>query len=184
MTTPRNAPRLSRDDWLAAGMEVLAARGGEALKAEPLARYLNTTKGSFYWHFRDVPTFHAALLARWEDTAAAETARVLSGEDTPVKRLRALAQALADPGGTVGTAEAAIRAWGIGTPAPRDALARVDAARLAQLRALLSEAGIGNPEMARILHAAATGMALTGPPAGAARRDAIGSLVDLILALR
>ena len=33
----------------------LAETGPEALKAEPLAARLGVSKGSFYWHFRDVP---------------------------------------------------------------------------------------------------------------------------------
>jgi len=43
--------RLGKADWLDAGLAALAAEGPAALRAEALARQLNTTKGSFYWHF-------------------------------------------------------------------------------------------------------------------------------------
>ena len=59
--------RLSADDWLRAGLQALTASGPEALKAEPLARRLETTKGSFYWHFEDVPRYRQALLNFWRD---------------------------------------------------------------------------------------------------------------------
>ncbi|MEH6751885.1 MAG: TetR family transcriptional regulator, partial [Paracoccaceae bacterium] len=36
-----------------AGLAALAEAGPVALKAEPMARRLGTTKGSFYWHFAD-----------------------------------------------------------------------------------------------------------------------------------
>ena len=58
--------RLSPDKWLTAGFEALVASGPSALAAEPLARALGTTKGSFYWHFKDVPAFQDALLAAWQ----------------------------------------------------------------------------------------------------------------------
>ncbi|WP_397543684.1 TetR family transcriptional regulator [Roseovarius salis] len=184
--TPRRSTRLSRDDWLAAGIKVLADRGADALKAEPLARHLQTTKGSFYWHFTDVPAFHEVLLTRWEETATDEMARLLEATHTPVARLRELAQAIAEPRWQPGAAsvEASIRAWSTVNDTARAAVERVDAARLAQLRALLSETGIGNPEMASILHGAAIGMAMQGAGAETDRRAAIGSLVDLVLALR
>ena len=65
--------RLSPEDWLKAGLDALAASGPEALKAEPLARALETTKGSFYWHFADVPAFRQALLEFWGENAALPT---------------------------------------------------------------------------------------------------------------
>jgi len=61
--------RLSRDRWIDAGFRALTEKGPQALKAEPLARGLNTTKGSFYWHFKDVPAFQAEMLACWEKQA-------------------------------------------------------------------------------------------------------------------
>jgi AcrR family transcriptional regulator len=177
--------RLTRDDWLLAGLAALQAAGPDALGAEPLARRLGTTKGSFYWHFKDVHAFHDAMLARWRTEA--ETALMAASGVTDTARLRATAQGIADTAGHDGPAlscEPMIRAWAQGNASIADPLREVDSLRLARLRELLDACGIGNPEMARILYAAATGMqALPG-----ADRDetanAIGSLVDLILALR
>jgi AcrR family transcriptional regulator len=177
--------RLTRDDWIAAGFEALHATGPDALGAEPLARRLGTTKGSFYWHFKDVPAFHAALLARWQ--AEAEAALTQTRGITDTARLRATAQGIADSTHHDSPAlrcEPMIRAWAQGHANVAGTLREVDAARLARLLASLSACGIRNPEMARILYAAATGMQALQDEGRDETANAIGSLVDLILALR
>ncbi len=177
--------RLTRDDWIDAGLEALQASGPDALGAEPLARRLGSTKGSFYWHFRDVPEFHRALLGRWRTET--ETALENTGGVTDTARLRAIAQAIADTEGHEAPAlrcEPMIRAWAQGDAIAADALGDMDALRLARLRDLLGAGGIGNPEMARILYAAATGMQGLQDADRDQTANAIGSLVDLILALR
>lgn len=174
--TKARPPRLTRDDWLAAGHAALAISGAPALAAEPLARKLNTTKGSFYWHFRDLPAFHDALIAGWEGSAL--TALTQVDGDTATARLRALADCIAAPDAT----ETAMRGWALSHAGAAAALGRVDAARLDLLTAHLRVIGVTNPAMARCLHAAASGLKALGNEDAAA--DDIGSLVDLILALR
>jgi AcrR family transcriptional regulator len=164
--------RLSRTDWIDEGFATLAEEGPEALKAEPLARRLGATKGSFYWHFKDVPDFHSAMLAAWEDRADPPE----DEEGTAPARLRRIAAWLGD----ADPQDAALRAWAKAD----DTVERVDGARMDRLAELLRESGIDNPEMAQILYATSVGMrslrggeATTGP-------EAMASLVDLILALR
>lgn len=181
MTAP--SKRLDRQDWLTTGFNALAKAGPDTLKAEPLARKLGTTKGSFYWHFKDVPDYHAALLRAWEDQDQSTTQAQLDRETTPVSKLRALAQSIADPKHDH-PVEPAIRAWATGHTGASHAIARVDAWRLSLAQTLLADTGIGNPEMARIICAAAVGMASIGANNTEDNRTAIGSLVDLVLALR
>jgi len=184
MTAARR-PRLTRDDWLAAGLSALCEGGPGALGAEPLARRMGATKGSFYWHFEDVPAFHAALLALWQAEAEATLLGIDGATDTA--RLRATAQSIADS--TLSDraalrAEPAIRAWAQAEAAAARIVASVDDIRLARLQDLLAACGLRNPEMARILYAAATGMQGLQDKDRDAATTAIGSLVDLILALR
>lgn len=40
--------KLGRQDWLTAGLQVLAESGIEAVRVESLAKLMNVTKGSFY----------------------------------------------------------------------------------------------------------------------------------------
>ncbi len=172
--------RLTRDDWLAAGLTALRSQGPEALKAEPLARTMGTTKGSFYWHFEDVPDFHRALLKMWEETAQAALTKAQSGSGTATSRLRQATQSIA--GQAAG--DAAIRAWARGHGSAAKTLARIDAARLETLHDLLSDVGVSNPEMARIILASGIGMAQLSETNDHDNTEAIGSLVDLVLALR
>ena len=54
--------QLSAQDWLDQGLKTLADSGFTALKAEPLAKAMGVSRGSFYWHFADIGAFHAAIL--------------------------------------------------------------------------------------------------------------------------
>lgn len=170
---------------MAEGFEALADTGPTALKAEPLARRLGTTKGSFYWHFRDVPDYRDALLDEWTAQITACLDVDASEEGSPVSRLRRMAQSMADnAAGPAAPVEPAIRAWGRENATAARHVAAIDARRAAHIGALLREVGIRNPEMARLVHAAGIGMsvlAVSGPDDNA---RAMGSLVDLILALR
>ena len=64
--------QLSADDWINAGLKALAKGGFTALKADPLARTMGVSRGSFYWHFADLGAFHAAILKRWREIARSE----------------------------------------------------------------------------------------------------------------
>ena len=53
--------QLSANDWLDQGLKTLARRGFTALKAEPLAKAMGVSRGSFYWHFTDIGALKTAL---------------------------------------------------------------------------------------------------------------------------
>lgn len=181
------AARLSKDLWIQAGFEALLAQGPSALKAEALARGLKTTKGSFYWHFKDVPAFHGEMLEKWEAASLAHFEDAAAQDGTPVQRLRQIAQVECNTDGdsTVfnGAAEPAIRAWARDNAQAAETLARVDQRRMDELDRLLAEIGLSNPELSRILYAARLGMAELSGRDGQENDDALGTLVDLILAL-
>lgn len=58
--------KLSRDDWIDAATEWVAANGVATLAVEPLARSLGVTKGGFYWCFANRDELLQAVLERWE----------------------------------------------------------------------------------------------------------------------
>lgn len=166
---------------------MLVSEGPDALKAERLARTLGTTKGSFYWHFKDVPDFHRRMLTHWESKALKDVIDEIEREDSPVSSLRKLAlmssSGADDAHGGV-AAEPAIRAWARSNATVANALAEIDAARLKYLQALMSNCGVSNPDLARALYAASIGMEELSARSGKDNREAMGTLVDLILALR
>jgi AcrR family transcriptional regulator len=82
--------QLSASDWVDAGLKALASRGFTALKAEPLAKALRVSRGSFYWHFADIAAFHAAILARWHEVAAEQiiaNVEAASNNEDPLAQL-------------------------------------------------------------------------------------------------
>ncbi|MCB1328866.1 MAG: TetR family transcriptional regulator [Maritimibacter sp.] len=161
--------RLRAGDWLGAGLAALETAGPTALAAEPLARKLGTTKGSFYWHFQDVPSFRTAVAAAW--AARARAALDSLPADLPhTDRLLRLSHP--DP------AEASMRAWARQAPAVATIVATVDADRRRALSATLAELGLTNPEFAQIVQAAVIGMETLGDTAP------LTTLLAAILALQ
>lgn len=57
---------LTRDDWIEAATDWVAAHGVASLAVEPLARALGVTKGAFYWCFTNRDELLLAVLERWE----------------------------------------------------------------------------------------------------------------------
>lgn len=136
--------RLTPDDWIAAGFQALAESGPEALKAEPLARRLVSSKGSFYWHFKDVPAFHSAMLDLWQDKAFTGIVAALDAFPTAEDKLRQLAQIASDGapdrfGGL--RIEPAIRAWSLRDARVAEAVTRIDSARIDYVAQLLQTLG-------------------------------------------
>src|SRR6202043_1920843 len=100
--------QLSATDWLNHGLKTLAKNGFTALKAEPLAKAMGVSRGSFYWHFADIGAYHAAILEHWREIAAE---RIIAGveasaaNESPVTALlrRVFSEKLA--------LEMAVRTW-------------------------------------------------------------------------
>lgn len=58
---------LTKQDWINAGWHLMTAKGVEGVKVEVLARQLEVSKGSFYWHFKNRNELLEAILKRWEE---------------------------------------------------------------------------------------------------------------------
>lgn len=167
--TQQPRPRLSAEDWLMAGFRALANQGPSALRAEALARNLGTTKGSFYWHFKDLPDYLAKLIALWETRAFTDVLASLDPDLPPRGRLEQLcllATGYRDPSYGGIALEPALRAWALSAPDVADALRRMDARRLDALADLCTQAGITDPVAPRALYALAIGVEALGDDKG------------------
>ncbi len=178
--------RLTRTAWIDSGVDVLRTQGADALKAEPMARHMKTTKGSFYWHFKDVEDFQGGILTLWEQAAIVELSRLLEEETGGVACFQALAQSLADPAkdNVILLSEPAVRAWSTNAAIAKEVVSRVDDARLSVLKTVLKRIGIANTEVAHMVYGATIGMSMIAGQDKLDKSKAIGSLVDLVLALR
>ncbi|MDN5005948.1 TetR/AcrR family transcriptional regulator [Bradyrhizobium sp. GCM10027634] len=159
--------QLSADDWIKAGLKALTNGGFTALKADPLARAMGVSRGSFYWHFADLGAFHAAVLKRWRDIAAEEIiAGVEAGSDEPLKAL------LRRTFGARLDLERAVRNWAAFDPAAQAAVRAIDRRRLDYIEALLERRGVSRAAAqarAQILYWTFLGFALSAAPVPAAR---------------
>lgn len=138
--------RLTRSDWVLAGFRALLAAGPDAIRVEALARDLRATKGSFYWHFKDLADLRLSMLAAWEALASTQITEALRHSPlSPRDRVLSLADRVAtlpaaEEGGLA--LEPAIRDWGRVDPMARAVLERVDSRRIADLSDFLGEAGL------------------------------------------
>lgn len=180
--------RLSRQDWLCAGFRTLVTDGPTALRAEPLAATLKTTKGSFYWHFSNVPEFHTALINIWESACLDSFRTAIIREPSAPARLRIFDQIIEPNDAAIESphhTEAYIRSWARSSPTAAQSVAKVDVARLAYLSELLHECGVTNPELARVIYGAIIGLCDLPAHGNPPHNDtAFATLIDLILALR
>jgi len=128
--------RLGPEEWVRAGLKALARSGVSALKADKLAARLGVSRGSFYWHFADVPAFHAAVLKRWREVALENIIQEIETTSDPLDTL--LHRAFSGNSGI----ERAVRAWATTDTLARKAVEAVDAERVRYLQKLLTEAGV------------------------------------------
>ncbi len=148
MDTPVTRPRqqLTPERWIDAATELLVDRGIDHVRVDVLARALQVTRGSFYWHFRDREDLLRGVLRAWRARATEQlTQRLESAHDDPREQLRDLLT-LPRRGRAATRAariELAIRAW-----ARRDAMARAfvdeaDASRIGYIAQVFSALGFG-----------------------------------------
>ena len=165
--------QLSARDWLDQGLKALASRGFTALKAEPLAKAMGVSRGSFYWHFADIAAFHAAILAHWHEVAAEQIiadVEAASKEENPLAVLlrRAFHERLA--------LERAVRTWASVDPRARAAVQAIDRRRLSYVESLFTQSGLSSDvarARAQILYWAFLGFALSDQPLPKARQRAV-----------
>ncbi|NJM82537.1 MAG: TetR/AcrR family transcriptional regulator [Tabrizicola sp.] len=142
----RSRAALTSQDWIKAGFLRLTHQGISGLKAEVLAQDLAATKGSFYWHFKDVPSFRAAMLALWRDEATAAIIDAVNAAAPDGQgRLLALIEIIAslsasnEYGGV--HVEPAIRDWARLDPTVSNAVRHVDEERIAFVSSLFQQCG-------------------------------------------
>lgn len=141
--------QLTPEVWIDAAARVLVDKSVDGISVDALAKGLNVTRGSFYWHFKDREDLLRQLLQTWRDTATEQIIDRFERRNTkPRELIRELLRlpfhgTSAQRGASI---ELAIRAW-----ARRDELARhvvddVDAKRQAYIAHCFSALGFDIPE--------------------------------------
>ncbi len=165
--------QLSAKDWLDQGLKVLASRGFTALKAEPMAKAMGVSRGSFYWHFADVSAFHAALLKHWREIAAEQ---IITGIEASAGDEPAIAVLLRRTFSIRLTLERAVRSWAAADPIARHAVQAIDRRRLNYVESLLTANGLPQPvaqARSQVLYWAFLGNALSDRQLPSAQQQAV-----------
>lgn len=140
----RSRQRLTRADWVDAGLVALTTKGPDAVAVERVAAALGATKGSGYWHFANRQELLCAVLERWKQTYTHDLIRRVEDSGGSVHdrltRLISIVSASAE------TSPAELLVIGSHDPVVRSAVEDSVAARLAYLEGLLREAGLSRPQ--------------------------------------
>ncbi len=129
--------QLTPDDWIAAAADLLVHRSIDAVRVDVLAKILNVTRGSFYWHFADRDDLLQRVLLAWQEE---QTEQIIARYRTKGVESEQLIRELvelpfhgraAQKGSSI---ELAIRAWARRDEMARGVVDRVDSKRLEYLQ--------------------------------------------------
>ena len=165
--------QLTAKNWLDQGLKTLAESGFTALKADPLAKAMGVSRGSFYWHFADIAAFHAAILAHWRELAAE---RVIANLEADAGHENPLPLLLRRAFGARRALEKAVRSWAALDPLAQGAVQAIDRRRLSYIESLLKASGVPSGTArarAQILYWAFLGYVLSDQPLPRARQQAV-----------
>lgn len=182
---PENS-RLDAEAWTMAALELLATHGIDGVRVELLAKRLEVTKGSFYWHFKDRDALYDSMLTQWRRRATLGLIeRLDSGGTTSEDRLRRLLQlpVVGRSSAKAADVELAIRLWGRRDQRARDALEEVDQLRLRYLGRLLIECGVAEGEAEPRAILAYSYMRVAASLVGAQRHELMRGCEDVLLGI-
>lgn len=180
--------KLSVTDWLQAAFRALTKGGPSAIKAEAIARDLGVSKGSFYWHFKNVPTLKSDMLSHWlEGATQSIIAELDQATDSPQDKLRCLISiSTSDLDTPYGGAmvEAAIRDWARYDEAVSSVLEKVDAARIEYDEGLFNACDFTKEQSrvnAQILYAALVGLQMLSTNGHVNPSKNLSALLEILL---
>ncbi|KAM3112732.1 TetR/AcrR family transcriptional regulator [Phormidesmis sp. 146-33] len=131
--------KLGRQDWLTIGIQTLIEKGIEAVRVDPLAKLLNVTRGSFYWHFKNRDDLLEEILHEWEARNTKSIIEQIDGlNSSPNAKLLSLLEVAAEDNNFL---EKAVRVWSFNDVKAAAAIARVDKQRLDYLQNLFLQLG-------------------------------------------
>ena len=155
--------RVSVDDWVAAGLAIMTADGVGGVKIHRLCDRLGVTKGSFYWHFRDLDEYLGAVAQQWQQGDGAFRAPKDDSGD-PETVLPRLVAFYVDQ--RLSHLERAMRDWSRSDARARAAIAASDARVFAAIRDAFAGLGFDDADAdvrAKMLFYAGVGVGDVGP---------------------
>src|SRR5262245_34168185 len=130
--------RLTKSDWIQHGLRTLANEGANALKVGPMSTKLKVSRGSFYWHFRDIADFRSQVLGSWRERMTDQVIQEIAEKAEPDRLKYLMRRAFI----MKRSLDRAIRSWAAEDKEVATIVASVDARRVAYIAQLLVEAGV------------------------------------------
>ena len=172
--------RLTKDDWVQFGLTVLKTEGSSQLKAGTLAKRLNVSRGSFYWHFEDLSAFHSALVTQWQSVGES-LASALGSNLSPHQKLQFLMRATLQADFEL---ERAFRAWGREQKDVGLHIQRLDQMRLSVVQSIVEEAvkdPTNSESLSKFTYAAAIGLMTLGKDKVGMTETELAGVIDALL---
>jgi AcrR family transcriptional regulator len=174
--------KLGRQDWVQAALETFIEKGIKAVKVDVLAKSLQITRGSFYWHFKNLDDLLEAIIQEWQ---AVNTEDVIQEVEkisgTPSQQLLNLLEIASKDDDRL---EKAMRIWAIHDTRAMESIERVDIQRLKYLQHLFSQIGFSKVDSeirARVVYAVRLGWFMMSSPSKPTKRLAEIRLVHKML---
>ncbi|MGF1760252.1 TetR/AcrR family transcriptional regulator [Photobacterium sagamiensis] len=145
MTDKVKRQRFSKEEWLEAGLKVLAEQGVDKLTINSLSRTVGVARTSFYWYFKDRQDLLNHMLEYWASVftlVVTENPQLLQLE--PAERLQTIINTVI--GQKLLKYELAVRAWASHDESVKAVFDRIYSRRIALLRQTFADAGFDGDE--------------------------------------
>lgn len=134
-------PPLSRESWVEEGLRGLTNGGIDAVQITRLAKALDVTRGSFYWHFENREALLDALLAEWRARNTDVMLGALAAAETLEDGILALFAIWVDHARFDPALDQAVRDWARRSLSVHEVVQREDDARVAAIAAFYERLG-------------------------------------------
>jgi AcrR family transcriptional regulator len=168
---------LDRAAWIKAATVMLADSGPDGVRVESLAKRLDVTKGSFYWHFKDRQDLLEAVLQYWKEGRIRDIVKqTQAAPGVELVQIHHVLEVYAANRNRKGIPiELAVRDWARRDPHAAGVVAEVDATRFERARHLFLACGCDEVESAArstLVYAYVFGVSLLTPETMGADPDA------------
>jgi len=145
--TRANAPPLGREIWLDTARQALIEEGTAGIEINKLAKRLGSSRGGFYWFFKDRAQLLDELIGYWAKSGAVLFERILqSHHGNGMEQYVAMINLWVDEKEYEPKWDGAIRDWARTSKTVRKAVQMVDQKRIAVLERIFRHIGYRGKE--------------------------------------
>lgn len=140
-------PPMGREVWLDTARQALIEEGTAGIEVNKLAKRLGSSRGGFYWFFRDRAQLLDELVQYWADSSTVLFERVLNGhQGNGIEQYLAMTNLWVDENEYNPKWDGAIRDWARTSKAVRKVVEVVDQERIAVLEQIFRNIGYEGTE--------------------------------------